>query len=131
VTTSSIEIDPQLGEFAGLHRVVDVGVRLAPIPAQAAVAAKSVAAIIEEFDDVVVRLVEARRHGSRTHITVAVCLGSIDDVKVAAAGSRRALALIARVVEDLAAYEPAFVPLPAGAPATVAPAAARVLREVG
>lgn len=104
-----------LGEFAGLRRVLDVGIRIAPLRAHSAAAAKSLASIIDEFDGVGVRLIGVEAHGSRTHITAAVCLGSIDDIKAAEPCSRQAVLLLQRIVDSLSAHDPAFVQIPAGA----------------
>lgn len=103
----------EIHEYAGLRRSFDVGVRLAPTASSAASAAKSLAAILDEHPDVAVRLVDVDGLGGRVGIVVAVCLGTIDDLKGATPTSRAALALLQRIVDDLSAYDPAFVQLPA------------------
>ena len=127
-------MSPQhVSEFAGLRRTFEVGLRLAPTPAAAPSAAKSLASLIDEFPRVPVRLVEVTGEGTRVHITVAVTLGTIDDIKVSAEGPREALRLLSRIVAGLGTYDPALVPLP------VQPEAARAalrtpvqdLHEVG
>ena len=110
----SERVSEQISEYAGLRRQFEVGLRLAPTEAQAAVAAKSLASILDAFPHVPVRLVEIARETSRVHITVAVCLGTIDDVKTAAPAARVAVTLLQRIIDALAAYDPAFVQLPAG-----------------
>lgn len=46
------------------------------------------------------------------HFTLAICLGTIDDVKTAAPCSRLALALLQQLIDGFAAYDPSFVQLP-------------------
>lgn len=45
-------------------------------------------------------------------VTIAVTLGSIEAIKVADPSAQAAVRLIARLVDELAAYDPAFVVLP-------------------
>lgn len=99
-------------EYAGVRRQFDVGLRFAPTRACAAAATKSVANALDEHPQVTVRLVELGSEGSRVHFTLAVCLGTIDAVKSASPESRRALALLQRLVDGFASYDPAFVRLP-------------------
>lgn len=103
----------EIHEYAGLRRSFDVGLRLAPTASSAAIAAKSLAAILDEHPEVGVRLVDVDTIGGRVGIVVAVCLGTIDDLKAATPTSRAALGLLQRIVDDLGAYDPAFVQLPA------------------
>lgn len=102
----------RIDEYAGLHRHLDLGVRLAPTRATAVAAAKALAAFLDEQPSVPVRLAGLSADSSRVLITLAVTLGEIDDIKVAGPGSRAAIQLIQRIVDDLAAYDPAFVTLP-------------------
>ncbi len=101
-----------VNEFAGLRRQFDIGLRFAPTPARAAIAAKSVAAVLDEHPQVAVRLVDVTADGSRVHFTLAICLGTIDAVKMAAPSSRLALDLLQQLIDGFAAYDPAFVQLP-------------------
>ena len=103
---------PRIDEYAGLHRTVEVGLRLAPSLASAAAVAKALASYIDRDDTVPVRLAGLSREGSRMHITLAIVLGSIDDVKVAAPNSRAAVLLLETLVDQLSAYDPALVALP-------------------
>lgn len=102
----------EIHEYAGLRRTFDVGLRIAPSAASAAVAAKSLAGILDEHAEVGARLVDVDSDGGRVSIIIAVCLGTVDEVKAAAAPARAALALLQRIVDDLAGYDPAFVQLP-------------------
>lgn len=97
--------------FAGLRREFEVGLRLSPTPTSALAAAKALAAILDAAP-VATRLAGVGTGGGRVHLTVAVTLGTIDEVKTAAKPARHALALMQRVVDDLAAYDPALVLLP-------------------
>jgi hypothetical protein len=102
----------RIDEYAGLHRTFEVGLRLAPTMASAAAVAKATASYLDREDSVPVRLAGLSREGSRMHITLAISLGSIDDVKVAASNSRAAVLLLETLVEELSAYDPALVALP-------------------
>ncbi len=99
-------------DYAGLRRQFDVGLRFAPTRACASLAARSIAAVLDQHPEVAVRLVDLTSEGSRVHVTLAVCLGTIDSVKAASPDSREALALLQILIDGFAAYDPAFVQLP-------------------
>ena len=99
--------------YEGLRRELEVGLRLAPTRASAAVAAKSLAALLDAEPTVPVRLAGLAVDDSRVLITVAVTLGEVSDIKVAGGHSRAAVLLLQRIVDALAAYDPAFATLPA------------------
>ena len=101
-----------VSEFAGLQRELEIGVQIAPSRPTAPAAAKCLAAFLDAEYGVRVRLAALGTSESRVLITIAVTLGSIDDIKVAAPESRRALELLQRIVDNLSAYDPAFVTLP-------------------
>jgi hypothetical protein len=124
----SAVISDRIDEYAGLRRELEVGLRLAPTVASAASAAKSVAAILDAGPAVPVRLAGLSLEGSRVHITIGVILGSVDAIKTAEPEARAAVALLARIVADLAPYDPAFVTLPHPTSFEAA-AAARAARE--
>ena len=96
----------------GLQRRVEIGLRLAPTEGTAAVAAKSLAALLDLEPTVPVRMAGFSAEGSRVHLVIAVTLGTLDEVKAAAPVARAAVGLLHRIVEDLAAYEPCLVELP-------------------
>lgn len=101
-----------MSEYAGLRRQFDVGLRFSPTRVCAATAAKSVAAVLGAHSLVASRLVDVIADGSRVHFTLAICLGTIDDVKTAAPNSRLALTLLQQLIDGFAAYDPSFVQLP-------------------
>lgn len=101
-----------MSEYAGLRRQFDIGLRFAPTRARAAVAAKSVAAVLDAHRLVPSRLVDVSSDGSRFRFTLAICLGTIEDVKASSPSSRNALALLQALVDGFASYDPAFVQLP-------------------
>ncbi|MBK9740431.1 MAG: hypothetical protein IPO93_13175 [Actinobacteria bacterium] len=105
-------MDRRIDEYAGLRRTVEIGIRLAPTVAGAVPAAKSVASYLDADPSVPVRLAGISRDGSRVHLTLAINLGTVDDVKVAAPQSRAAVLMIASIVERLSAYDPSLVTLP-------------------
>lgn len=119
-----------LHEFAGLRRELELGLRLAPTRAGSAAAAKALAAFLDEDPQVPVRLAGLTADSSRVLITIAVTLGSVDDIKVAGAASRAGVLLIQRIVDELAAYDPAFVTLPDPS-STEARMAAHVMAAAG
>ena len=98
--------------YAGLRRELEIGLRLAPTRATAAVAAKSLAAILDAEPSVPVRLAGLAVDDSRVLITIAVTLGEISDIKVAGGHSRAAVLLLQRIVDQIEAYDPAFAALP-------------------
>jgi hypothetical protein len=102
-----------IDEFAGLRRELEIGLTLAPTRASAVAAAKSAAAYLDDDPRVTVRLAGLGADDSRILITLAVTLGTVDEIKVADARSRAAVLFLQRIVEELASYDPAFVTLPA------------------
>ena len=101
-----------IDEYAGLRRELEIGVTLAPTHASAVAAAKSIAAYLDDDPRVTVRLAGLGADDSRILITLAVTLGTVDEIKIADARSRTAVTFLQRVVDELAAYDPAFVTLP-------------------
>jgi hypothetical protein len=102
----------RIDEYAGLRRELEIGLRIAPTVASAIPAAKAVASFLDESPAVTVRLAGLTCEDSRVLITVAICLGSIDEIKSADPVARSAVQLIGRIVRSLSAYDPAFVTLP-------------------
>jgi hypothetical protein len=109
-------IEP-MDEFAGLRRELEIGLCLAPTRVSAVPAAKALAAYLDGEPGVAVRLAGLACDDSRVLITLGVCLGSVDEIKTADPVSRAAVLFIQRIVDELAAYDPAFVTLPAPASA--------------
>lgn len=101
-----------LSEFAGMRRELEVGLLLAPTHVAAVPAAKALAAFLDSEPTVPVRLAGLATDGGRVRLTVAVTLGSVEDIKAASDPARCALRLLQRIVDDLSAYDPAFVRLP-------------------
>jgi hypothetical protein len=109
-----IRMDKQyIDDFAGLRRELEIGLTLAPTHASAVAAAKAIAAYLDDDPRVAVRLAGLGVSDSRILITLAVTLGTVDEIKVADARSRTAVVFLQRIVDDLSAYDPAFVTLPA------------------
>jgi hypothetical protein len=103
----------RIDDYAGLRREVELGLTLAPTRASAVAAAKSVAAYLDADPRVSVRLAGLGSDDSRILITLAVTLGTVDEIKVADARSRTAVLFVQRIVDELAGYDPAFSTLPA------------------
>ena len=96
----------------GLQRHVDIGLRLAPQRQYAPDASKALAAILDAAPEVSVRLAGVGSEGSRIHLTIAVTLGTLEDVKVASPSARTAVLVMQQIVDRLAAYDPCLVELP-------------------
>ena len=69
-------------------------------------------AFLDDHPFTPVRLAGLAVHGSRVTITVAVSLGTVDDLKAGAINSREALAAIQDLIDHLGAYDPAITALP-------------------
>ena len=104
-------VDPMA--LGGMRRSFEIGLRIAPTVSSAVVAAKGLSAVLDGLQETPVRLAGLGASGSRVHITLAVSLGSLDDVRDASAPARSALAVLQSVIDHCAAYDPAFVALPA------------------
>lgn len=99
-------------EHAGLQRHVDIGLRLAPSTHLAAIAGKSLARLLDEWPNVPVRVAGLGRDATRVHITLAVTLGTLEEVKTSSVASQDAIALMRAIVDRLACYDPSLVELP-------------------
>lgn len=102
----------RIDNFAGLRREFEIGLQFAPTLGSAVPAAKAISSYLDADPSVPVRLAGLAAEGSRMLVTIAVTLGSIDAIKVADPSAQAAVRLIARLVDELAAYDPAFVVLP-------------------
>ena len=112
MTTSTAVTPLAADDFTGLRRELEVAIRLAPTRASAPAAAKALAAFLDAEPDVPVRLAGLAADDAHVLLTVAVVLGSVDDIKTAGAPARAAVLLVQRIVDALAAYDPAFATLP-------------------
>jgi hypothetical protein len=99
---------------SGLLPLVEVGLRIAPTAAAAEAAATEISRCLEQAPSAAVRIAAVGREGSRVIVTLAVTLGTADEVKACAAPARTALELLAQLVERLEAFDPAFTSLPHG-----------------
>ncbi len=122
-------MEKRMNEYAGLRREFEVALRIAPTRASAAPAAKSIAAYLDSAPDVRVRIAGLSLDESRLHITLAITLGTIDDIKVAAPEPRSAVQLLQGIVEDLRCYDPALVTLPDPSSSEARLAAVAVARQ--
>lgn len=95
-----------------IQRSLEVGLRFAPSLSGALPAAKALAAHLDSLEGVSARLAAVGREGSRIHLTLAVTLGTIDDIKVGGDHSRRAVRALHSLIEALPSCEPALVALP-------------------
>lgn len=105
---SPVIIDP----LDGLRRELEIGLALTPSRSAAAAAAKALSALLDDEGVVPVRVAGLIPVDGRLRITLGITLGSIDEIKSAQGPSREALVLVRRIVDDLAAYDPAFTRLP-------------------
>ncbi len=97
---------------AGLQRVVEVGLRVAPTVACAPAAAAAMCELLESRLDAPVRIVGVGTEGNRIVVTLAITVGTTTDITAGAPAARLAVGMVARLVESLAAYDPAFTALP-------------------
>lgn len=97
---------------AGLQRVVEVGLRVAPTAACAPSAAAAIAQILDSSHDAPVRIVGIGAEGNRIVVTLAVTVGTTSDITAGAPAARLAVGMVARFIESLSAYDPAFTALP-------------------
>lgn len=100
------------GQLAGLERHVDVGIRLTPSSSQAPLVARALARILDDYPMVPVRIAGLGGYDGRVHLTVAITLGTLEQVKTAAEPACAAVRLVQSIVDRLTAYDPCFVELP-------------------
>lgn len=97
---------------AGLATSVEVAVRLAPTRSAAAATARSAAAVLAAHPGVPVRLAGLDVAGSRVHLTLAIGLGDVADMKSGGSVGRLAVLAVADLLDHLASTDPALVPMP-------------------
>ena len=97
---------------AGLERVVEIGLRIAPTAACASRAATAIAQELESSHEAPVRIVSVGAEGNRIVVTFAITMGSTTDITTGAPAARRAVNMVARLIESLSAYDPSFTTLP-------------------
>ena len=97
---------------AGLQRVVEVGLRVAPTLACVPMAAATISEVIASSNEAPVRIVGVGNEGNRIVVTLAVTVGTTSDVTSGAPVARLAVGMVARLIEELSAYDPAFTALP-------------------
>ncbi len=99
-------------QFAGLDKELELAIRFAPSFQTAGRAAASLAHIISLHPRVCVRLAGVEVARSRVHLTIAVSLGALDEIKVAGPAACGSVAFMRALVKSMAAFDPAFVQLP-------------------
>jgi hypothetical protein len=104
-----------IDEYAGLCRELEIGVRIAPTRASAPAVAHRLAEVLRDRPDVSMRLCSVEAAGTRVHFTVAVCLGTIDQIKTAEARSCAGVRFVDDVVRAFASHDAALVSLPVSA----------------
>ena len=97
---------------AGLQRVVEIGLRVAPTAACAPSAASVIVQELEASLEAPVRIVSVGAEGNRIVVTLAITMGSTADVTTGAPAARRAVNMVARLIESLSDYDPSFTTLP-------------------
>lgn len=97
---------------SGLERVVEVGLRVAPTVACAEAAATVISQLLECATEAPVRIVGVGSEGNRVVVTFAITVGTTADITAGAPAARMAVGMVARLVESLEAYDPAFTALP-------------------
>lgn len=97
---------------AGLQRVVEVGLRVAPTVACAQAAASVISQVLADSHEAPVRIVGVGAQDNRIVVTLAITVGTTADISAGAPAARMAVGMVARLVESLGAYDPAFTALP-------------------
>ena len=97
---------------SGLLPLVEIGLRLAPTVTGASAAAAEIAACLEQAPSAAVRIAAIGRQGSRVLVTLAITLGTVEEVKASAPAARSAVTLISELIERLSSFDPAFTGLP-------------------
>ena len=100
-------------DLGGMRRSLEIGLRIAPSTGSAHAAAKGLSAILDMHRQTPIRLAGLGSSGSRVHITLAVGMGTVEDVREGAPSARSALAALQAIVDHCSPYDPAFVALPA------------------
>ena len=103
----------RIDDYAGLRRELEIGLSLAPTRAIRRRGRQVHRRLLDDEPRVAVRLAGLGSDDSRILITLAVTLGTIDEIKVADPRSRTAVLFLQRIIDELSAYDPAFVTLPA------------------
>jgi len=115
ITDDLIAADPL--EHLGLDRHVDVALRLHIPRSQAVVASRSLGALIAEIDGFAARVAGLEVAADRIDLTLAISLGTTDQIRVAAPASVRSVQALHRIVDEMSSYAPALVSIPAPASA--------------
>jgi hypothetical protein len=97
---------------AGLERVVEIGLRVAPTASCASSAAAAIAQELESSHEAPVRIVSVGAEGNRIVVTLAITMGATTDITTGAPAARRAVGMVARLIDSLSAYDPSFTTLP-------------------
>ena len=96
----------------GIRKVVDIGVRISVPDDRCEGINTKVGHLVRQAAGVPVRIAGIERNGSETTWTLAVGLGTVEDVKTASGSSIDGLALVHQLVHQLAAYDAALGLLP-------------------
>lgn len=104
------EVDPLA--LLGIERHLDVGLALRAQRSSASQLAKSIASILSETPDVPVRLAGICVQHGFVEFTLAVSMGTFDQIKSGDGTALASLHLMDRMVTDLSAYEPALTQIP-------------------
>ena len=99
-------------DTAGLQRVVEIGLRVAPTASSAPAAAAAIRYIITSSSDAPVRIVGVGSEGNRVVVTLAITVGTTAEIAAGAPAARSAVGMVARLIEGLGTYDPAFTALP-------------------
>ncbi len=108
--------DPVLPPFdldlAGIDKEVELALRFAPSVQAAGRAAASLAHMIALHPGIPVRLAGVEVARSRVHLTIAVSLGSLNEIKLGGPAACSRVAFMRALVNSMSAFDPAFVQVP-------------------
>ncbi|MFM1965295.1 MAG: hypothetical protein RL134_1020 [Actinomycetota bacterium] len=108
-----VAIDPRSVADLGFERHIDVALRLHIPRDQAVLAARALGAFIADTEGFAARVAGLDVAADRTDITLAVSLGTTEQIRSSADASVRALRSLTRLVDSMSHYAPAFVSIPA------------------
>ena len=96
----------------GFERHVDVAVRLHIPRSQTVAASRALGALIADIDGFAARVAGLTVTSQRTELTLAISLGTTDQIRSNDETSLRAVRSLHGVVEEMSAYAPTLVAIP-------------------
>lgn len=99
-------------EYLGIDKGFEIGIRLAPSRQIVHSMSGALSVFLADNPHTPVRLVGLDTYVSRVHITIAITLGSLEDIKVAGPQSCAAIDFLYELLIKFEAFDPCVVELP-------------------